>query len=60
MKLIFAVLYVPLNDGTYTLLYNGSFLHFIILSSLGLSYHARQCGNNSVLSKIDLVTKRQH
>ena len=29
MKFIFAVLYVSLNDGPYTLLYKGSFLHFI-------------------------------
>ena len=29
MKLIFAVLYVSLNDLPYTLLYNGSFLNFI-------------------------------
>ena len=28
MKLIFAVLYVPLNDGPYTLLQNGSFFTF--------------------------------
>ena len=30
MKLIFAVLYVSLNDGPYTLLQKGSFLHFVM------------------------------
>jgi len=29
MKLIFAVLYVPLNNGPYTL-FNGSFVHCIV------------------------------
>jgi len=36
MKLIFAVLYVSLNDGPYTLLQNGSFFYILYNFTMNL------------------------